>query len=122
MAPASEEPETARHVFRSLRLLRDELLSANLDPRIGSELSMGMSGDFEIAIEEGATMIRVRKRSVRRSLSCHSAIRCEIARTFACHTGRIRSKHIEHGCNRLGHRRISFMLERFFEDGRLSFS
>ena len=57
MAPYSENPEAARPVFRALRALRDELQSAH-----GSalpELSMGMSGDFEPAIEEGATLVRI---------------------------------------------------------------
>ncbi|MDT8375500.1 MAG: YggS family pyridoxal phosphate-dependent enzyme [Mariprofundaceae bacterium] len=44
----------ARSSFRSLRLLRDQLGSANL-----RELCMGMSGDYRIAIEEGATMVRL---------------------------------------------------------------
>jgi pyridoxal phosphate enzyme (YggS family) len=51
IAPASANPETARPVFRELR----ELAQAN-----GlSELSMGMTDDFEVAIEEGATMVRI---------------------------------------------------------------
>lgn len=49
--PPADEPEEARRVFRALRQLRD---AAGL-----RELSMGMSDDFEIAIEEGATMVRV---------------------------------------------------------------
>ena len=57
MAPYNENPEAARPVFRALRALRDELQSAH-----GSalpELSIGMSGDFEPAIEEGATLVRL---------------------------------------------------------------
>jgi pyridoxal phosphate enzyme (YggS family) len=57
IAPWSPEPEKVRPVFRRLRELRDqcqELLGAPL-----TELSMGMSGDFEVAIEEGATVIRL---------------------------------------------------------------
>lgn len=57
MAPWSSEPEKARGHFRRLRELRDEcqqILGAPLP-----ELSMGMSGDFEPAIEEGATLVRV---------------------------------------------------------------
>ena len=55
--PYFDEPERARPYFRKLRALRDDLasaLGANL-----SVLSMGMSHDFEVAIEEGATEIRV---------------------------------------------------------------
>jgi PLP dependent protein len=58
MAPFSEEPESSRMTFRRLRELRDELADLLGSPAV-PELSMGMSGDFEVAIEEGATMIRV---------------------------------------------------------------
>ena len=57
MAPFSENPEDSRPYFRRLRELRDELekkLSIGL-PR----LSMGMSGDYEVAVEEGATWVRL---------------------------------------------------------------
>lgn len=57
MAPWSPEPEKVRPVFRRLRELKTEceqILSAPL-----AHLSMGMSGDFEVAIEEGATMVRL---------------------------------------------------------------
>jgi len=57
VAPYSVEPEKVRPVFRRLRELKqqcEEKLGAPL-----AELSMGMSGDFEVAIEEGATIIRV---------------------------------------------------------------
>ena len=57
MAPFSDNPEDSRPYFRQLRELRDALqtkLSIGL-PR----LSMGMSGDFEVAIEEGATWVRL---------------------------------------------------------------
>ena len=57
MAPYSENPEDARPFFRALRELRDELQSAHNHPL--PELSMGMSGDFVPAIEEGATLVRV---------------------------------------------------------------
>lgn len=57
MAPYSDHPEDARPVFRALRELRDELQSAHDCPL--PELSMGMSGDFIPAIEEGATLVRV---------------------------------------------------------------
>jgi pyridoxal phosphate enzyme (YggS family) len=54
--PLIDTPERARTSFRSLARLRDELLARH--PAI-QELSMGMTDDFETAIEEGATMIRV---------------------------------------------------------------
>ena len=57
MAPYSDDPEDARPVFRALAALRDELQSAHGHPL--PELSMGMSGDFATAIEEGATLVRV---------------------------------------------------------------
>ena len=58
VAPLDENPETARACFRQLRQLREEL--GRRYPRVSlDELSMGMSGDFEIAIEEGSTLVRV---------------------------------------------------------------
>lgn len=55
--PPAEEPEDARPWFVRLRQLRDE--SATRLPRPFPELSMGMTDDFEVAIEEGATLVRV---------------------------------------------------------------
>jgi PLP dependent protein len=55
IAPEVEDPETVRPYFRALRELRDRL-SARYDLKI---LSMGMTNDFEIAIEEGSTMVRI---------------------------------------------------------------
>lgn len=55
---AASDPEQVRPAFARLRALRDELTSAPGGARL-RELSMGMSGDFEVAIEEGATMVRV---------------------------------------------------------------
>lgn len=52
-------PEETRGYFRELRLLRDKLATKNFKNVHLQELSMGMSQDFEIAIEEGATMVRV---------------------------------------------------------------
>jgi pyridoxal phosphate enzyme (YggS family) len=57
MAPYSDNPEDSRQVFRGLRLLRDELAGRTGRPL--PHLSMGMTGDFEVAIEEGATIVRV---------------------------------------------------------------
>lgn len=59
MAPYESEPEETRPVFRALRQLRDELnASSALDEPL-TELSMGMSNDFEVAVEEGATWVRL---------------------------------------------------------------
>ncbi len=57
--PLAEDPEQARPYFRRLRELRDALLDASGDPSMLPHLSMGMSHDLEVAIEEGATMVRV---------------------------------------------------------------
>lgn len=55
----SSDPENARIYFRRLRMLRDELKTLDLPNVELTELSMGMSGDFEVAIEEGATIVRI---------------------------------------------------------------
>jgi pyridoxal phosphate enzyme (YggS family) len=57
IAPYVEDPEDVRPVFASLRDLRDELARRSGTPL--TTLSMGMSGDYEIAIAEGATLVRV---------------------------------------------------------------
>ena len=58
IAPLNADPEAARPIFRSLRSLRDVVRSQA--PEIcWDELSMGMTDDFEVAIEEGATMVRI---------------------------------------------------------------
>jgi PLP dependent protein len=59
LPPWFDDPEPARPYFRELRALRDTLLRDGVPPDQLRELSMGMSHDFEIAIAEGATMIRV---------------------------------------------------------------
>jgi pyridoxal phosphate enzyme (YggS family) len=58
--PYFADPEEARPFFRQLRELSEELVSKGLLGQHGPvELSMGMSGDFEIAIEEGSTVVRI---------------------------------------------------------------
>lgn len=57
MAAYSDDPETARPAFAELRQLRDDLRNRTGLPL--PHLSMGMSGDFEVAIEEGATLVRI---------------------------------------------------------------
>ena len=61
MAAYSENPEDARPVFARLRELRDELRARGTGSRADQfeQLSMGMTGDFEVAIEEGATLVRI---------------------------------------------------------------
>ena len=58
IGPLAGGADGARASFRTLRQLRDEAVRARLVPE-GAGLSMGMSGDFEIAVEEGATVVRV---------------------------------------------------------------
>jgi pyridoxal phosphate enzyme (YggS family) len=57
--PIADDPENARRWFEELRDVRDELVVRGLPAKSLSELSMGMSHDCEVAIEEGATMVRV---------------------------------------------------------------
>jgi pyridoxal phosphate enzyme (YggS family) len=59
MPPFSDEAEAARPYFRRLRELRDEWGARGAFAAGAGELSMGMSHDYEVAIEEGATMVRV---------------------------------------------------------------
>jgi uncharacterized pyridoxal phosphate-containing UPF0001 family protein len=59
LPPYFENPDCARPFFKTLRELRDELKLKGHFGDLPGELSMGMSHDFEIAIEEGATMVRV---------------------------------------------------------------
>ena len=59
LPPYFENPDCARPYFKTLRELRDELQTQGHFGEGTGELSMGMSHDFEIAIEEGATMVRV---------------------------------------------------------------
>lgn len=59
LPPAVDEPEQARPYFRALREVRDRLLARGVSASLLTELSMGMSHDFEVAVEEGATFVRV---------------------------------------------------------------
>lgn len=59
LPPFFDEPELARPYFRRLREIRDELQNKNVFGDKAGELSMGMSNDFAVAIEEGATLVRV---------------------------------------------------------------
>jgi pyridoxal phosphate enzyme (YggS family) len=59
LPPFFDDPEEARPYFRRLREIRDELAARGVAPEMLRELSMGMSHDFEVAVEEGATLVRV---------------------------------------------------------------
>ena len=57
--PYSEDPETSRPHFRRLRELAQDITKEQIPNVTMKELSMGMSGDFQVAVEEGATLVRV---------------------------------------------------------------
>lgn len=59
LPPVPETPEDARPWFQRLRALRDGWLADGVAPGLLRELSMGMSGDYEVAVQEGATIVRV---------------------------------------------------------------
>jgi hypothetical protein len=59
LPPWFDDPEQARPYFRRLRLLRDSLVENGVPESQLRDLSMGMSHDFEVAIQEGATLVRV---------------------------------------------------------------
>jgi hypothetical protein len=59
LPPIPDVPEDSRPWFRQLRELRNGWLAAGTPAGMLHEMSMGMSGDFEVAIEEGATIVRV---------------------------------------------------------------
>jgi pyridoxal phosphate enzyme (YggS family) len=59
LPPWLEDPEAVRPYFRSLRELRDRLVASGVPVHMLRELSMGMSHDFGVAVEEGSTMVRV---------------------------------------------------------------
>jgi len=70
IAPYSDDPEASRPHFRALRELSLRLLATGDLPRSATGLSIGMSGDFEVAIEEGATLVRVGSALFREDASC----------------------------------------------------
>ncbi len=59
LPPFFDQPERARPYFRRMRELLDMLRQESARPERLSELSMGMSGDFEAAVEEGSTLVRI---------------------------------------------------------------
>ena len=59
IAPYVEDPESNRVIFRELKKLSVDIGNENMNNVSMSVLSMGMTGDYEVAVEEGATMVRV---------------------------------------------------------------
>lgn len=59
IAPFTDNPETNRVYFRNMKKLSVDIAAKNIDNVTMDVLSMGMTGDYEVAIEEGATMVRV---------------------------------------------------------------
>ena len=59
VAPFVEDPEENRPVFRQMRELSVDIDKENIDNISMGVLSMGMTGDYQVAVEEGATMVRV---------------------------------------------------------------
>ncbi|MCD7868527.1 MAG: YggS family pyridoxal phosphate-dependent enzyme [Clostridiales bacterium] len=59
IAPYVEDPEDNRAIFRTLKKLSVDIAGKNIDNVSMSVLSMGMTGDYQVAVEEGATMVRV---------------------------------------------------------------
>ncbi|MFA9463617.1 MAG: YggS family pyridoxal phosphate-dependent enzyme [Velocimicrobium sp.] len=59
VAPYVEDPEENRFIFKKMKKLYIDIKSKNIDNVSMDELSMGMTGDYQVAIEEGATLIRV---------------------------------------------------------------
>jgi uncharacterized pyridoxal phosphate-containing UPF0001 family protein len=59
IAPFTEDAEQNRIYFRQLKKLSVDIAEKNIDNVYMRHLSMGMTGDYEVAIEEGATMVRV---------------------------------------------------------------
>jgi pyridoxal phosphate enzyme (YggS family) len=59
MPPFFDDPDRARPYFAALRNLKERMQAIFADKVVLTELSMGMTGDFEAAIEEGATLVRI---------------------------------------------------------------
>ena len=59
MAPWYDDPERARPCFAGLRAIRDRIAAENIPNVTMRELSMGMTDDFEVAVEEGSTIVRI---------------------------------------------------------------
>ena len=59
IAPYVEDPEENRGIFRQLKKLSVDIAAKNINNVNMSVLSMGMTGDYQVAVQEGATMVRV---------------------------------------------------------------
>ena len=59
MPPFFDDPDRARPFFARLRELKEKLIAEGIPAQEMKELSMGMTGDFEAAVEEGATLVRI---------------------------------------------------------------
>ena len=59
IAPFVEDPEENRPVFRELKKISVDIAEKNMNNNIMETLSMGMTGDYQVAIQEGATIVRV---------------------------------------------------------------
>jgi len=59
MPPYYNEPEKVRPFFKSVKQIFENIKHENIENINMKELSMGMTGDFEVAIEEGATIVRI---------------------------------------------------------------
>lgn len=59
MPPFFDDPEDARIYFKKLKQISEEIEPLNLPNTAMTHLSMGMSNDFTVAVEEGATLVRV---------------------------------------------------------------
>src|SRR3712207_6872373 len=71
MAPFTEDTEEQRKVFRKLRILKEEWNKKYFQDKL-TELSMGMSNDYKIALQEGSTIIRLRSEERRVGKECRS--------------------------------------------------
>ena len=59
LPPFFNQPERVRPYFKTLALIKDRIQEESIDNIDMAELSMGMTGDFEVAVEEGATLVRI---------------------------------------------------------------
>ena len=59
IAPFTDNPETNRGYFKNMKKLSVDINNKNIDNVSMNVLSMGMTGDYQVAVEEGATMVRV---------------------------------------------------------------